>query len=104
MRKWIYTVCLIIVVTLMTGAAAALAVNELSDDMSNEGFAGGAGTIDSIGENAVVINDMKYNFASNVKFLSNTGSDLTKSLFKKGDSVDFILNSDSEILALQKSQ
>ena len=88
----------------MTGAAAALAVNELSDDMSDEGFGGGSGTIDSIGPNAVVINDMKYNFASNVKFLSNTGDDLTKSLFKNGDSVDFILNSNSEILALQKSQ
>jgi hypothetical protein len=88
----------------MTGAAAALAANALSDDMSDEGFGGGNGTIDSIGENAVVINDMKYKFASNVKFLSNTGSDLTKSLFKKGDPVDFVLNSDSELLALQKSQ
>jgi len=104
MTKWIYTVCLIIVVTLMTGAGAALAVRELTDGMSDEGFAGGTGTIDSIGENAVVINDMKYEFASNVKFLSNTGDDLTKSLFKKGDPVDFILNSDREILALQKSQ
>jgi len=103
MTKWIYTVCLIIIVTLVTGAAA-LAINESSDNMSEEGFGGGTGTIYSIGENDVVINDMKYKFVSNAKFLSNTGGDLTRSMFKKGDDVNFVLNSNNEILALQKSQ
>lgn len=104
MTKWIYTVCLIIVVTLMTGAAAALAVNKLSEDMSEEGFGGGTGTIYSIGANAVVINDMKYKFASNAKFLSNTGGVLIKSMFKKEDRVNFVLNSNSEISVLQKGK
>ena len=103
MTKWIYTVCLIIVVTLMTGAGVALATNELTDDMSEEGFGGGSGTIYSIEENAVVINDMKYNFASNARFVSSTGGDLIKSMFKKGDPVNYVLNSKDEILALQKS-
>ena len=103
MTKWIYTGCLIIVVTLMTGAGAALATNELTDDMSEEVFGGGSGTIYRIGDNAVVINDMKYNFASNARFVSSTGGDLIKSMFKKGDPVNYVLNSNGDILALQKS-
>ena len=83
MTKWIYTGCLIIVVTLMTGAGAALAINELTDDISEEGFGGGSGTIYSIEENAVVINDMKYNFASNARFVSSTGGDLISLCLKK---------------------
>ncbi len=102
MTKWIYTVCLVMMVTLMAGAASAIAITELSDDMSEEGFAEGTGTIYSIEKDAVVINDMKYTFASNVKFLSDTGGGLTKSMFKKGDPVNFVLDSNSEILTLQK--
>ncbi len=104
MTKWIYTGCLIIIVTVMAGAGAALAINELTDDMSEEGFGGGSGTIYSIEENAVVINDMKFNFASNARFVSSSGGDLIKSMFKKGDPVNFVLNSKDEILALQKSK
>ena len=104
MTKWIYTICLIIIVTMMAGAAAAVDINEGSGDMSDEGFGGGTGTIDRIGENAVVINDMKYNFASNVKFLSNSGGDLIKSMFKMGDPVNFVLNSNNDIIALQKGK
>ena len=103
MTKWIYTGCLIIIVTMMAGAGAALAIDELTDDMSEEGFGGGSGTIYSIEANAVVINDMKFNFASNARFLSSTGGALMKSMFKKGDSVNFVLNSKDKILALQKS-
>lgn len=103
MTKWIYTGCLIIIVTMMAGAGAALAINELTDDMPEEGFGGGSGTIYSIGENAVVINDMKYKFASNARFVSGTGGDLIKSMFKKGDPVNYVLNSNGDILALQKS-
>ena len=85
MTKRIYTICLIIIFTMMAGAATAFATNELSDDMSEEGLGGGTGTIYSIEGIAVVINDMKYNFASNARFLSNTGGALTKAMFKKGD-------------------
>ena len=104
MTKWIYTGCLIIVIALMAGAATAIAVNELSDDMSEEGFGGGSGTIYRMGENTVVINDMKYKFASSTKFLSYTGDALIQSMFKKEDRVDFVLNSRSEISVLQKSK
>jgi hypothetical protein len=93
-----------IIVTLMTGAAATFADTELSDDISEEGFGGGTGAIYSIAENAVVINDMKYNFASNAKFLSYTGGVLIKSMFKKGDFVNFSLNSNNDIIALQKGK
>ena len=103
MTKWIYTGCLILIVTMMAGAGAALAINELTDDISEEGFGGGSGTIYSIEENAVVINDMKFKFAPNAKFVSSTGGDLIKSMFKKGDPVNYVLNSNGDILAIQKS-
>jgi hypothetical protein len=93
-----------IIVTLMTGAVATFADIELSDDISEEGFGGGTGAIYSIAENAVVINDMKYNFASNAKFLSYTGGAIIKSMFKKGDFVNFSLNSNNDIIALQKGK
>lgn len=102
MTKRTYTICLMIIFTMMAGAATAFAINELSDDMSEEGLGGGSGTIYSIERNAVVINDMKYNFASRARFLSNTGDALTKSMFNKGDFVNFSLNSNNDIIALQK--
>ena len=103
MTKWIFTVCLLVIVTLLTGAASAFDINE-GDDLPEQGFGGGTGIIDSIGKKAVVINDMEYKFGSNTKFLSNTGGDLIKSMFKEGDRVNFILNFNSEIIALQKGK
>ena len=104
MTKQIYAICLMIVFTLVTGATVAFAINELSEDMSEEGFGGGSGAIYSIDGNAVVINDMKYKFAFNAKFLSNTGGGLIKSMFEKGDFITFSLNSNNEIIALQKDK
>ena len=102
MTKWIYTVCLIVIVTLMAGAGAALAIDESSDEMSDDDLGAVAGIIDSIGKNAVVIDDMKYNFASDATFLSRTGDRIIKSMFKIGDPVDFVLNANNEISTLQR--
>jgi|GEM_PF-6430246 len=97
MIKWILTGCFIIIITFMAGGAGV--VNEA---LGEEGLGGGSGSIYSIGENAVVINDMKYNFSSSVKFLAKDGGTASKSSFKKGDKISFILNINNEIVLLQK--
>ena len=68
MIKWIFTGCFIIMITFMAGGAGI--VNEA---LGEEGHGGGEGSIYSIEENAVVINDMKYKFSSSAKFLSKEG-------------------------------
>ena len=95
MIKWIFTGCLII--AFMAGGTGV--VNEA---LGEEGLGGGTGSIYSIEENAVVINDMKYNFSSNVKFLAKDGRSTLKSNFIKGDEVNFVLNINNEIIVLQK--
>jgi len=97
MIKLIFTGCFIIIITFMAGGAGI--VNEA---LGEEGLGGGTGSIYSIEENAIVINDMKYNFTSSAKFLSKDGVSISKSSFKKGDKVSFILNINNEIVLLQK--
>jgi len=102
MIKWIFSGCLIIIIALMAGTAGAGIVNNTPGDISEEGIGGGTGIIYSIEGDAVVINDMKYNFSSNVKFLTKDGDITSKSSLKKGDKVSFILNSNNDIILLQK--
>ena len=97
MIKWIFTGCFIIIITFMAGGAGV--VNEA---LGEEGRGGGAGSIYSIEGNAIVINDMKYNFSPSTKFLSKDGVSISKSSFKKGDKVSFILNINNKIILLQK--
>jgi len=99
MIKWIFTGCFIVIITFMAGGAGV--VNEA---LGEEGRGGGAGSIYSIEGNAIVINDMVYNFSSNVKFLSKDGVSISKSSFKKGDKVSFSLNNNNKIIVLQKLQ
>ena len=104
MIKWIFSGCLIIIIALVAGTAGAGIVNSTPGDISEEGMEGGTGSIYSIEGNAVVINDMKYNFSSNVKFLAKDGRSTAKSNFKKGDEVSYILNINYEVIILQKSK
>lgn len=65
-----------------------------------EGFHGW-GRIDSIGENEIVINDIKYSLSLYVNY--HTPTDLafaTKDLFVPGVLAGFLLNSRNEILSL----
>ncbi len=79
MIKWIFTGCFIVIITFMAGGAGV--VNEA---LGEEGRGGGAGSIYSIEGNAIVINDMVYNFSSNVKFLSKDGVSISRSSLFKG--------------------
>jgi len=63
---------------------------------------GSYGTVDSISEDAIWIDDKKYMFSSNATFLSKDVGYASKSNFKKGDKVIFILNINNEITLLQK--
>ena len=99
MIKWIFAGCFIIIITFMAGGAGVI-----NEALGEEGFGGGTGSIYSIEGNAVVINDMKYNFTSSAKFLSKDGVSISKSSFKKGDEVSFIININNEIIVLQKSK
>ena len=104
MIKWIFTGCLITFIALMAGIAGAGVVNNTSGDISEEGMEGGTGIIYSIEGSAVTINDMKYNFSSNVKFLAKDGDTTSKSSFKEGDEVNYILNTNNKIIVLQKNK
>lgn len=97
MIKWIFTGCFIIIITFMAGGAGVI-----NEALGEEGRGGGTGIIYSIEGDAVIINDMKYNFSSNVKFLIKDGDTTLKSSFKKGDKVSFIININNEIILLQK--
>ncbi len=97
MIKWILSGCFIVIIAFMAGGAGV--VNEAQGE---EGLGGGAGSIYSIEGNAIVINDMKYSFSTNVKFLSKDGVSISKSSFKKGDKVSFSLNINNKIIILQK--
>lgn len=97
MIKWIFIGCFTIIITFVAGGAGV--VNEA---LGEEGLEGGTGSIYSIGENVVVINDMKYNLSSNVKFLDKEGNAIPKSKFKKGNKISFILNLNKKIIVLQK--
>ena len=97
MIKWIFTGCFIVIIALMAGG-----VGVVNEALGEEGQGGGEGSIYNIEGNAVVINDIKYNFSSNVKFLAKDGRSTSKSNFKKGDEVSFILNINNEIIVLQK--
>ncbi len=69
MIKWIFTGCFIVIIAFMAGG-----VGVVNEALGEEGLGGGAGSIYSIEGNAIVINDMKYNFSSNVKFLTKDGN------------------------------
>lgn len=95
MIKWIFTGCFILIIALMAGGMGNEALGE-------EGQGGGIGSIYKIKENAIVIDDMIYNLSSNIKFLAKDGGSTSKSSFKKGDKVSFILNINNEIIVLKK--
>ena len=97
MIKWIFTGCFIVIIAFMAGG-----VGVVNEALGEEGLGGGAGSIYSIEGNAIVINDMKYDFSSRVKFLSKDGDSISKSNFKKGDKVSFVLNINNKIIILQK--
>lgn len=101
----------IIMIVIMTGTASAgeaifpetgepITV-ELLEKIPIENI-GGSGTVDSIGTNTIWIDDQKYIIASDATFLSKDLGYTSKSSFKKGHKVGFILDSDGEIAFLQK--
>ena len=63
---------------------------------------GSQGTVDSISAVAIWIDDQKYVFSSYATFLSKDLGYTSRSSFKKGNAVGFILDSDGEIAFLQK--
>lgn len=63
---------------------------------------GSSGTVDSVSKDAIWIDDKKYMFSSNATFLSKNFRTASKSSFKKGNAVGFILDSDGKIAFLQK--
>ena len=111
MIKWIYTGCLVIIITLMAGTVSAgEAINPETGQPITVEFlrqipieqVGSYGTVDSISEDAIWIDDKKYMFSSNVTFLSKDVGFATRSSFKKGNAVGFILDSNGAIAFLQK--
>ena len=111
MIKLIYRGLFIIIIMIMTGTVSAgEAINpetgqpitvELLRQLPIEKI-GSYGTVDSISEDAIWIDDTKYMFSSDVTYLSKDGGFTSKSSFKKGNAVGFILDSDGEIAFLQK--
>ena len=63
---------------------------------------GSYGTVDDISEDTMWIDDKKYIFSSDATFLSKNVGSISKSSFKQGNAVGFILDSDGEIAFLQK--
>ncbi len=111
MIKLIYRGWFIIIIMIMTGTVSAgEAINpetglpitvELLRQLPIEKI-GSYGTVDGISEDAIWIDDKKYMFSSNATFLSKDVRATSRSSFKKGNAVGFILNSDGEIAFLQK--
>ncbi len=111
MIKLIYRGCFIIMIMIMTGTVSAgeaifpetgkpITV-ELLRQLPIEKI-GSYGTVDSISEDAIWIDDKKYMFSSNATFLSKNVGSTSRSSFKQGNAVGFILDSDGEIAFLQK--
>ena len=111
MIKLIYRGWLIIIIMIMTGTVSAgEAINpetglpitvELLRQIPIEQI-GSYGTVDEISEDAIWIDDKKYMFSSNATFLSKNVGSTSRSSFKQGNAVGFILDSDGEIAFLQK--
>jgi len=111
MIKLIYRGWFIIIIMIMTGTVSAgEAINpetglpitvDLLRQLPIEKI-GSYGTVDSISEDAIWIDDKKYIFSSNATFLSKDVGSISRSSFKKGNAIGFILGSDGEIAFLQK--
>ena len=69
---------------------------------SKKGSASGAGTIDQITDNKVVINDSLFKMALGVKFYTNSkmNSYARRSRFKKGTHVGYEINKNGEVIAI----
>ena len=63
---------------------------------------GDQGTVDSIGQYAIWIDDKKYTLSSDAVFLTKDLGYASRSDFKKGHKVGFILDSDGKIAFLQR--
>ncbi|MFZ5562956.1 MAG: hypothetical protein ACOZBW_02820 [Thermodesulfobacteriota bacterium] len=63
---------------------------------------GNKGTILSIGEGAVNINDVEYFFTANTRFYSVSGAKISRSSFRAGDEVRFLLDTQSTVGILIK--
>lgn len=111
MIKLIYRGWLIIIIMIMAGTVGAgEAINpetglpitvELLRQIPIEKI-GSYGTVDGMSGDAVWIDDKKYMFSSNATFLSKSVGYTSRSSFKKGTAVGFILDSDGKIAFLQK--
>ena len=111
MIKLIYKGWVIIIIMIMTGTVnAGEAINpetglpirvELLRQIPIEQI-GSYGSVDDISEDAIWIDDRKYMFSSNATFLSKNVGYTSKSNFKKGNAVGFILDSNGAIAFLQK--
>ncbi len=111
MIKLIYRGWFIIMIMIMTGTASAgeAIFPETGEPITVELLRqipieqiGGYGTVDSLSEDAIWIDDQKYMFSSKAIFLSKDVRTTSRSSFKKGNAVGFILDSDGEIAFLQK--
>ncbi|OQX17798.1 MAG: hypothetical protein BWK80_39075 [Desulfobacteraceae bacterium IS3] len=67
-------------------------------------FRGLFGTLDRIGEQDVVINDNLCNLSSSIQYYSKNGKEISKSSFKDGERVGFMMNpADSyEVMSIWK--
>ncbi|MBT8357744.1 MAG: hypothetical protein KJO61_08260 [Deltaproteobacteria bacterium] len=63
---------------------------------------GGQGTVDGIKQYVIWIDDIKYTFSSDAVFLTKDVGYTSRSDFKKGHKVGFILDSDGKIAFLQR--
>ena len=63
---------------------------------------GHQGTVDSISQYAILIDDQKYVISSDAIFLTKDVGYTSRSSFKKGHKVGFILDSESKIAFLQR--
>ena len=109
MIKWIFTGWFIIMIMTGTVSAGEAIFPETGKPITVELLRqipieqiGGYGTIEGISQDAIWIDDRKYVFSSNVKFLSKDVGSTTRSSFKKGNAVGFILDSNGAIAFLQK--
>jgi len=69
---------------------------------SKKGSANGAGTIDRITDNNVVVNDSLFKMAPGVKFYTNSKMNgyANRSRFRKGTRVGYEINENGEVTAM----
>jgi len=111
MIKLIYRGWFIIIIMIMTGTVSAgeaifpetgLPITVVLLRQLPIEQIGSYGTVDSLSEDAIWIDDKKYIFSSNATFLSKDVRATSRSSFKKGNAVGFILDSNGAIAFLQK--